>query len=156
MQRDVAANKIEYIYLPPNNFNTMKRALIFFSILCAIISCQRSNNFQSVDVDSFAQIIQDQNVVILDVRCDEEFLNGHIPNAITIDVRNSNFKEEALERIPKDRTIALYCRSGKRSKIAARKLASEGYKVIELNTGFDSWKGKIEFGFRGCRLNHFN
>jgi rhodanese-related sulfurtransferase len=43
-----------------------------------------------------------------------------------------------------DKTIALYCRSGRRSKTAAQLLAKQGYQIIELNTGFNSWKGEVE------------
>ena len=122
----------------------MKRLLTIVSAICALVGCRASDKFQSVDVDTFVQIIEDTTVIRLDVRTQSEYTQGHIPGAILIDMTQPNFKSEALKRLPKEQTIALYCRSGKRSKSAALQLAKEGYKVVELNTGFNSWKGEVE------------
>jgi len=100
--------------------------------------------YQSVDVATFAEIIQDSNVVLLDVRTQSEYEAGHIPNAILIDVTQADFLPKCKQQLPLDKTIALYCRSGNRSKKAAQILSQEKYKVVELNTGFNSWKGEIE------------
>ena len=104
----------------------------------------KAADFRSVDADTFAQIIADTSVVRLDVRTANEFAQGHIPNAILIDVTQADFMQKAEQLLPKDKTIALYCRSGRRSKTAAQQLAKHGYQVVELNTGFNSWKGNIE------------
>ena len=72
------------------------------------------------------------------------FRKSHIPGALLIDVTQADFMQKAEQLLPKDKTIALYCRSGRRSKTAAQHLAKLGYQVVELNTGFNSWKGKIE------------
>ena len=45
----------------------------------------------------------------------------------------------AAETLSKDKPVALYCRSGNRSKKAARILAEKGYQVVELETGFRGW-----------------
>ena len=42
-------------------------------------------------------------------------------------------------RLPKDKTIAVYCKGGGRSKQVAGVLAGNGYKVVELATGYDGW-----------------
>ena len=44
-----------------------------------------------------------------------------------------------FKTLPKDKPVALYCRSGNRSKNAARILAEKGYQVLELGTGFRGW-----------------
>ena len=61
------------------------------------------------------------------------------------DVLQDGFEEKVAEAVPEGRTIALYCRSGNRSKKAANALASK-YKVIELGTGYIGWTK--EFGTR--------
>ena len=117
-----------------------------FSLLLCLMSffgCKAAD-FRSVDADTFAQIIADTSVVRLDVRTANEFAQGHIPNAILIDVTQADFMQKAEQLLPKDKTIALYCRSGRRSKNAAMQLAKHGYQVVELNTGFNSWKGEVE------------
>ncbi|MFQ9809799.1 MAG: rhodanese-like domain-containing protein [Segatella copri] len=76
----------------------------------------------------------------LDVRTAEEFANGHIRGAINIDVLKSDFEQKAAATLPKSKTIAVNCRSGKRSKNAAAILTKNGYQVIELDSGFIGWQ----------------
>ena len=111
--------------------------------LMSFLGCKAAD-FRSVDAETFAQVIEDTTVVRLDVRTANEYAQGHIPNALLIDVTQADFIQKAEQLLPKDKTIALYCRSGRRSKNAAMQLAQQGYQVIELNTGFNSWTGKIE------------
>lgn len=120
----------------------MKRIMMILSSLCALVGCKGAD-FQSVDAESFAQIIQDSTIIRLYVRTPNEYQQGHIPGAILIDVNQSNFLEQAIQQLPKSQTIALYCRSGRRSKVAAQILAKAGYTVVELNTGFNSWNGEV-------------
>lgn len=120
----------------------MKRILVLLSSICAMMGCKGAE-FQSVDAETFAQIIQDTTIIRLDVRTQNEYQQGHIPGAILIDVTQANFLEEAKKQLPQTKTIALYCRSGRRSKLAAQMLSKEGYQVVELNTGFNSWKGEV-------------
>ena len=115
----------------------------FLLCLMSFLGCKAAD-FRSVAADTFAQIIEDTTIVRLDVRTANEFAQGHIPNAILIDVTQADFMQKAEQLLPKDKTVALYCRSGRRSKTAAQQLAKHGYQVVELNTGFNSWKGKIE------------
>ena len=123
----------------------MKRILGVLTTVCALVGCQPDGAiYQSVDVATFAEIIQDSNVVLLDVRTQSEYEAGHIPNAILIDVTQADFLPKCKQQLPLDKTIALYCRSGNRSKKAAQILSQEKYRVVELNTGFNSWKGEVE------------
>lgn len=109
-------------------------------ILAGIFSCQSPKPaFKSVSVEAYERIIADSSVVRLDVRTAKEFAEGHIPNAVNIDVLQADFIKKALATIPRNRTIAVNCRSGKRSKTAADLLAKKGYKVVELNSGFIGW-----------------
>ena len=81
------------------------------------------------------------DVVVLDVRKADEHESGNIPGTtLNIDVLQDTFTEIALSKIPEGKTVALYCRSGNRSKKAAKILASKGYTVIELATGFKGWQ----------------
>ena len=115
----------------------------FLLCLISFLGCKAAD-FRSVDAETFAHVIEDTTVVRLDVRTANEYAQGHIPNALLIDVTQADFMQKAEQLLPKDQTIALYCRSGRRSKTAATQLAKHGYQVIELNTGFNSWKGNIE------------
>jgi rhodanese-related sulfurtransferase len=99
-----------------------------------------SQNFENMEVKAFAELIADPNVVILDVRKADEFAEGHIKGAVLIDQFQSDFVEQAKEILPKDKTIAIYCRSGRRSANAAGKLTAVGYKCVNLKGGFLAWK----------------
>lgn len=109
--------------------------------LCGLVSCTaQTTAFKSLSVEEFEQIISDDAIVRLDVRTPQEYADGHIVSAINIDVQGSDFDAKAEATLPKDKTIAVYCRSGKRSKMAAERLVKMGYDVAELNTGFNSWQ----------------
>ena len=99
-----------------------------------------AENFENVEVAAFAELIADSNVVILDVRKVDEFAEGHIKGAILIDQFQSDFVEQAQAKLPKGMTIAVYCRSGRRSANAAGKLADIGYKCVNLKGGILAWK----------------
>ena len=105
----------------------MKKILtLLLSVLGLNTAC--SQNFDDMEVKEFAELITDSNVVILDVRKADEFAEGHIKGAILIDQFQSDFVEQAQAKLPKEKTIAIYCRSGRRSANAAGKLADVGYK----------------------------
>ena len=98
-------------------------------------------NFENTDVQGFAELIADTSVVVLDVRTAAEFAEGHIQGAILIDQGQSDFVEKAKTTLPTDKTIAIYCRSGRRSASAAGRLADAGYKCVNLKGGIMAWQG---------------
>ena len=98
-------------------------------------------SYENADVKGFAVLMNDPNVVVLDVRSAEEFKEGHIEGAVNIDQAQNNFIEKAKATIPIDKTIAVYCRGGRRSANAAGKLAAQGYKCMNLKGGILAWKG---------------
>jgi rhodanese-related sulfurtransferase len=114
----------------------------FLTLLLAVLGLNTacSQNYENYDVKEFAELITDSNVVILDVRKADEFAEGHITGAILIDQFQSDFLEQAQVKLPKDKTIAIYCRSGRRSANAAGKLADVGYKCVNLKGGIIAWK----------------
>ena len=81
--------------------------------------------------------------IILDTREQDEFDQGHIPNANIIPYTEIENKSE--EMIPdKDKLILVYCRSGRRSKIAAESLAKLGYTNVKEFGGIIDWPYEIE------------
>ena len=100
----------------------------------------QTNNFKIVDANEFDKIIKDTTVTVVDVRTAAEHAEGYIPGTdFNIDVLEDTYTKIATETLPKDKPVALYCRSGNRSKKAARILSEKGYEVIELGTGFRGW-----------------
>ena len=123
--------------------------LILVIILLALVTiswaCRKTNvsndTFKSVGVDEFEQLIADTtSVIVLDVRTLAEYQEGHIKGALLIDVKTDSFMAAAREQLPKDKTVAVYCRSGRRSATAAEMLAAEGYQMVNLNGGIIAWR----------------
>ena len=98
-----------------------------------------SQDYEIMEVKEFAELTADSSVVILDVRKADEYAEGHLKGAILIDQFQDDFVEQAKAKLPKDKTIAIYCRSGRRSASAAGKLASEGYRCVNLRGGIKAW-----------------
>ena len=92
----------------------------------------------NLDATQFSKKITDQKVVILDVRTASEFIEGHIPNAINIDVLSDYFTAD-ISALDKTLEYAIYCRSGKRSVDAATAMDEIGFSTSNLTGGIISW-----------------
>lgn len=103
----------------------------------------QSDSIKTVDAAQFAEFIKSDSVFLVDVRTAEEYAAGHIPNAKNVDVLKSDFKDR-VETLSKNKEIAVYYRSGKRSLMAANTLAKMGYKVINLRGGWKEWQQFIQ------------
>lgn len=101
---------------------------------------QIAPSWSDVGVDEFQTLIADPSVQLLDVRTQEEFDEGHISGALLVDVNDSAFVENALAVIDRQRPVAVYCRSGRRSARAASQLANQGLTVTNLNGGVIAWQ----------------
>lgn len=88
-----------------------------------------------------SEMEQSMSKLLIDVREPVEYKNGFIPGAINIPLSQI---EQRMGNIPKDRDLLLYCRSGMRSKNAARILRKNGYtRLVNLQGGISSWSGKL-------------
>lgn len=99
-----------------------------------------ADNWQSIPQEA-ARRLMEGDCTILDVRTREEYDAGHIPGAICVPVESITEPPELLPDC--GRTILVYCRSGRRSKQAAQKLASLGYTDIREFGGINDWTGDI-------------
>ena len=119
----------------------MKVLIVSLSLLLtSLFSCrQSSGKFETLSVDDFATVIADPTMQRLDVRTLAEYSEGHIPGSTNLNVLDESFATMADSVLLPSRPVALYCRSGKRSKKAADILSGKGYKVYELSTGFNGW-----------------
>lgn len=118
----------------------MKKIVTCLMAMLGLTTACGQANYENTDVKGFAQLINDPNVVVLDVRTAEEFKDGHLEGALNIDQAQSDFIQKAKEALPIGKTIAVYCRSGRRSASAAGRLAVEGYKAVNLKGGILAWK----------------
>ena len=126
-------------YEENTDYEYIRHDIRIIQLQCAI---RGFSAFKSVEVEEFAKVIADTTVIRLDVRTQEEYAEGHRDNAINIDVKKDDFESKAISALPKDKTIAVYCRGGRRSKKAAKILTANGYTVVELNSGYKGWSSR--------------
>ena len=97
----------------------------------------------------------EQDYIILDVRTEEEFAEGHIPGAVLIP--DYEIGERAQEMLPdKEQLIFVYCRSGNRSKKASAELAEMGYTNVKEFGGIIDWPYETEEGNYNLKNNARN
>ena len=84
------------------------------------------------------------DAIIVDVRHDDEYKAGHIPGAVLLTMETSTAETAAKVRPDKNQMILIYCRSGRRSKIAAQNLLELGYTNLIEFGGILDYKGKVE------------
>lgn len=99
-------------------------------------------DYENVNVEAFAQLINQEGVQLVDVRTAEEYAEGHIAEALNIDVKQDDFMQQAKGQLDASKPVAVYCRSGRRSANAATLLAKEGFRVTNLLGGIVAWKEK--------------
>lgn len=120
----------------------IKRAIYLIAMTMYTMQASGCNNndITSVSVPEFEQEIKADSVQLLDVRTPQEYAEGHIAGAINIDVQSDDFQPAATQKLSKDSTILVYCRSGRRSLDAAEILTRLGYRVINLKGGILDWQ----------------
>ena len=103
-------------------------------------STTNNNVVESITASEVKEILdnKDEKYILIDVREESEYNEGHIPGAVNIPLGNINSIE-----YDKDKIIIVYCRSGVRSREAANKLNNIGYTVKDMG-GIIGWNYEIE------------
>ena len=128
----------------------MKKLIFLLLAVMLLTACgQDKENDQgaaylNITAEEAKQIMDsEEGYIILDVREQDEYDAGHIPGAILIPY--TQIEEKAEEVLTdKDQLILVYCRSGRRSKIAAEALAELGYTNIKEFGGIIDWPYEVE------------
>lgn len=99
--------------------------------------------YQTITSEKAKEMIDNNpNIIILDVRTEEEYNSGHIENALLIP--DSDIESQAPTTLTdKEATILVYCRSGRRSALASKKLSDLGYTNIYDFGGILDWNYDI-------------
>ena len=128
----------------------MKRlAFILIAAVILLTGCSIGSTGNSAPYHQIAQeeakemMTKNDGHVIVDVRRQDEYDEGHIPGAVLIP--NESITDKQPEQLPDlNQVILIYCRSGRRSKEASQKLADMGYTNIYEFGGINTWNGEIE------------
>ena len=132
--------------------------LLLFLVICMFSACsskEEPNSEPNQDANSTSQEFQFTNmkaleaakilkdnpkVVVLDIRTPAEFNEGHIPNAVNIDYKAYGFESE-LDKLDRDTTYLMHCRSGRRSANSFETFKKLGFKnIIHMDDGILGWK----------------
>jgi rhodanese-related sulfurtransferase len=139
----------------------MKRMLLFAAMVSLLFSAQaqltKSSANQSkekaqcsrqvaqakcrpVGVEEFAKLITQKDIVLMDVRTPKEYAEGHLKGAVNVTWGDEFEKQVKGVKIGAKKTVAVYCRRGRRSHAAAEMLVKMGYDVVELDGGIMAWE----------------
>ena len=124
-------------------FPLMLAGLLLFSG-CSGDTTAKDGSYQQISQEEAKNRMDTEEVLILDVREQNEYDSGHIPGAVLLPVGTID-KDTAAQVIPeKETTVLVYCRSGNRSKTASSTLAELGYTNIYEFGGINTWPYEIE------------
>ena len=126
----------------------MKRILALMSAMLLVLTgCGGTtveNTYQQITQEAAKDMMDTQEVIILDVREQDEFDAGHITGAVLLSVGTIT-KDTASAVIPElDSVVLVYCRSGNRSKTAAKTLVDLGYTNVYEFGGINTWPYGVE------------
>ena len=124
----------------------MKRMTPLLLPLLLLTGCggASADSYQQITQEEAKEMMDAQEVILLDVREQDEYDSGHIPGAVLLPVGTID-EDTAAEVIPgKDSTVLVYCRSGNRSKTASAALAELGYTAIYEFGGINTWPYETE------------
>ena len=86
------------------------------------------------------KLAADRSALVLDVRTPQEFANGHLPNAMAINIFDADFKQK-VGKLDKSKAVYVYCAVGGRSAKASQILQESGFKTVyNMAGGFNSWQ----------------
>lgn len=106
-------------------------------LMCLLMCGCTSEKYQTISASQAKDMMKQGDVVIIDVREENEYKQGHIENAILIPL--NTIDENNLQLPDKDQTLLIYCRSGNRSAKAAKKFVKLGYQNVYDFGGIIDW-----------------
>ena len=100
---------------------------------------EKTPTYEQISAEQAKTIMDtEKDYVIIDARTEEEFTEGHIENAILIP--EYEIAKRAEKELPdKEQLVLVYCRSGRRSKIASEELVKLGYTNVKEFGGIIDW-----------------
>jgi thiosulfate sulfurtransferase len=106
-------------------------------ILCFFTDKGQSKMFKEISAYKVQEMVEEDSVIVVDIRDPDSYSAGHIPNAVSLN--NSNVKE-FIEKTDKEKPLVVCCYHGISSRGAAEHLSQNGFKeVYSMTGGFDVW-----------------
>ena len=109
------------------------KIIIILLISLTLCGCESKKEIKNNPNNELKEILLEDNYIIVDVRTEEEYNEGHLKNALNIPYDEINENTE----LDKNKAILVYCKSGNRSKMAEDTLINLGYKVYDLGAFYN-------------------
>ena len=129
----------------------MRRILALLFVLALLLTgcgdttaSAEKNTYEQITQEAAKEMMDMEDVIVLDVREQDEFDAGHIPGAILLPVGTITADTAAAVSPEKDSVVLVYCRSGNRSKTASAALVELGYTAVYEFGGINTWPYEVE------------
>ncbi len=130
-----------------------KSFILSISLACLIGSACSNNENPSVAkefqftnmkaVEAAKMLKENPKAIVLDIRTPAEFNEGHIPGAVNIDYKADSFESE-LEKLDRDATYVMHCRSGRRSANSFETFSKLGFQnIVHMDDGILGWEQRL-------------
>ncbi|MCT4611747.1 MAG: rhodanese-like domain-containing protein [Clostridia bacterium] len=130
----------------------IRKIILSLMMVCTVVGCTNKEvvsdeskelEYTSIEQDKAKEMMDNEDVIILDVRTEEEYNSGYIKDAMLLPLSDIEDKAEDLFKDKKEK-ILVYCRSGNRSKEASKVLVKLGYENIYEFGGINTWGYEVE------------
>jgi rhodanese-related sulfurtransferase len=121
------------------NYKTIFAIVLIIVLVIILWGYLRTGSEFDIDEARFEELSKQPDAVIIDVRSEKEFNEGKIDGAILMNINRPDFKVQ-IEKLDKNKTYLIYCRSGNRSRKACTVMSEMGFtKCYNLKKGINSW-----------------
>lgn len=120
----------------------MKKTFFTFLLVMAVTSVfVQAQTIKKLDPQSFEKKLNEsKELILVDVRTSGEYAQGHLANAVLIDIYSSDFKSR-VSKLDKSKPVFVYCKAGSRSSSAVDVFTDLGFKEIyDLSGGINAWQ----------------
>ena len=120
--------------------------MAFFICMClwvVMAGCTGHSDIKNITPEECDALLKQQDVQLVDVRTEQEYGNGHLKEAILINIQGQGFTAKATQQLDKQKPVIIYCRSGRRSMQAAQILVNEGFETVyNMKGGILAWQAE--------------
>jgi rhodanese-related sulfurtransferase len=119
----------------------LKKGMLLILVLTMFSLFAQAQNIKKLDPQSFEKKLKEsREPILVDVRTSGEYAQGHLANAVLIDIYSDDFKSR-VAKLDKTKPVFVYCKAGSRSSSAVGVFAEMGFKEIyDLSGGISAWQ----------------
>ena len=120
--------------------NLFRLLVALFTCSSICFACEGGGDYESISAQKLDSLLNAEDIQLLDVRTAVEYSEGRLEGALNINVMDDSFSSHVDSILQTGIPVAVYCRTGNRSKKAAAILVEKGFKVYELDKGIKAWQ----------------